>query len=429
MLFLQCLIESAFVSSLFVPLAYAVTFQPLQDKPGLIDTGTFGPAIEVVHLFHNEPPIGITVSKSGRAFVTFNRGDLAQNPITLGELVGPSTEVPFPSAAFNTPPAGLVNTTNGRSVGSSDSTHLINVQAAIVDAQERLWIIDTGRPVVGGDNLLATPGGPKLMGFDISGNNSGTPFKTITFPENVLPPTGYLNDIRFDLTPALTASGKGVAYIADSGAFGIIVVDLGTGESWRHLDRLKPVSPLSRFLPTLFGVPTYASTPLAPGFHYESAGGGGGCDGFAISADGQHIFFTPLASRDLYRVDTAALRVNPANDNLAFLRVANTVQYLGEALRRTGRRAGDRLNGKIYLSSPEHNSINTFDPATGLISPFVRSPMIAWPDTLSVADDGFIYATVNQLWLSPSFQNGTDKRVKPFALIRAKISGERVKLA
>jgi hypothetical protein len=38
--------------------------------------------------------------------------------------------------------------------------------------------------------------------------------------------------------------------------------------------------------------------------------------------------------------------------------------------------------GKIYISSPEHNAINTFDPSTGLVSVFVRSPMLAWPDTL-----------------------------------------------
>lgn len=53
--------------------AHAVNFQPLNDKPGLVDNGTFGPNLEIVHLFHGEPPIGITVSKSGRAFVTFNR--------------------------------------------------------------------------------------------------------------------------------------------------------------------------------------------------------------------------------------------------------------------------------------------------------------------------------------------------------------------
>jgi len=139
------------------------------------------------------------------------------------------------------------------------------------------------------------------------------------------------------------------------------------------------------------------------------------------------IYFTPLDSRDLYRIETSALRGNPSKDNLAFLRAVNSVQYLGEFGGQADGLETD-TTGKIYLSSPEHNSINTFDPGTGLVSPFVRSPIIAWPDTLCVADDGFIYATANQLWLSPGFQNGTDKRVKPFALIRAKIAGGRVKL-
>lgn len=53
---------------------------------------------------------------------------------------------------------------------------------------------------------------------------------------------------------------------------------------------------------------------------------------------------------------------------------------------------------------------------------------LAWVPMLSVANDGFIYATLNQLWLSPGFQNGTDKRVKPFALVRAPIDGKPVLL-
>ena len=56
-------------------------------------------------------------------------------------------------------------------------------------------------------------------------------------------------------------------------------MDLGTGQSWRHLDRLHSVSPRSRFLPVLFGVPTYLATPMNPAFHYQTAGGGGGIDG------------------------------------------------------------------------------------------------------------------------------------------------------
>jgi hypothetical protein len=53
--------------------ALAINFHPLDGKPGLIDNGTFGPEVEVVHLFQGEAPIGITISGSGRAFVTFNR--------------------------------------------------------------------------------------------------------------------------------------------------------------------------------------------------------------------------------------------------------------------------------------------------------------------------------------------------------------------
>lgn len=71
---------------------HAVTFQPLTDKPGLVDNGTHG-EIEIVHLFHNEPPIGITVSKSGRAFVTFNRCAHIFRPSTLERLI-PSAEDP-----------------------------------------------------------------------------------------------------------------------------------------------------------------------------------------------------------------------------------------------------------------------------------------------------------------------------------------------
>jgi len=54
--------------------------------------------------------------------------------------------------------------------------------------------------------------------------------KKILFPQDVALPTTYLNDVRFDLRHGT----DGVAYITDSadkGPNGIIVVDLGTGES------------------------------------------------------------------------------------------------------------------------------------------------------------------------------------------------------
>ena len=52
------------------------------------------------------------------------------------------------------------------------------------------------------------------------------------------------------------------------------MVDLGTRISWRHLDHLRELSPISRFLPTFFGVPTYTSTATTA-LHYENIAGGG----------------------------------------------------------------------------------------------------------------------------------------------------------
>ncbi|TRM66758.1 major royal jelly protein-domain-containing protein [Schizophyllum amplum] len=424
--------------------SHAVTFQEVDGSPGISDNGTFGPPVEIVHLFQH-PPIGIAVSKSGRAFVTFNRGNITTNPNTLVEIVNSTSDAAWPNAAMNTPPNGLFNASSGINYASSDSSTFLNVQGVLIDALDRLWVLDTGRPANdGGDNAPSFPGGPKLMAFDLtetgggaansSGTNSSsssstngtfsdvTPFMTITFPNTVLPATAYMNDFRIDLSKG----DAGIAYIADSGAHGIIVVDLSTGESWRHLDQMASVSPKPGFLPTLFGIPTYQSSAGSPAYHYITAAGGG-IDGFTLSADGAYVYFSPIASRDLYRVPTEPLRANPSHDVTATVKAASAVQFLGEM---GGAADGFETDstGKIYLTSTEHNAVNTYDPNTGLIEPFVRDPRLAWPDTLAVADDGYMYITLPQLWLGAAFQNGTDKRVKPFALARVPVEGSPVRL-
>ncbi|KAL1700786.1 hypothetical protein EV121DRAFT_294886 [Schizophyllum commune] len=134
------------------------------------------------------------------------------------------------------------------------------------------------------------------------------------------------------------------------------------------------------------------------------------------------------ASRDLYRVPTELLRVNPQHDRSAIIKAASAVHYLGEV---GGEADGLETDdtGKLYLTSPEHNAINIYNPETGLIEPFVRDPRIAWPDTLAVGYDGYLYVTLPQYWLGPTLQNGTDKRVPPFALARVPIEGKPAKLA
>lgn len=126
----------------------------------------------------------------------------------------------------------------------------------MLDAKDRLWILDTGRAQLeDGTLVLASYGGPKLVGVDISTNSV---IKTIVFPTTVAFGDSHLNDLRFDLRPSVSESGEGVAYITDSSSEGrnrIIIVDLGTGKSWRHLDNIAEVSAERGFVPYVWGRP------------------------------------------------------------------------------------------------------------------------------------------------------------------------------
>jgi len=76
----------------------------------LRDPGVYGPALEVVHLYWDQFPTGIAVSKEGRRFSNYP-GALDPNNTfrgtepryTIAELLSNDTERAFPSAEMNSP--------------------------------------------------------------------------------------------------------------------------------------------------------------------------------------------------------------------------------------------------------------------------------------------------------------------------------------
>jgi sugar lactone lactonase YvrE len=145
-----------------------------------------------------------------------------------------------------------------------------------------------------------------------------------------------------------------------------------------------------------------------------------GSDGIAISADGKTLYYCPLTSRHLYSVSVDALADQAKSDS----EVATTVKDLGE---RGG--ASDGLEadaqGGVYLSDYEHNAIRVRS-AAGEISTIVHDPRVLWPDTLSLAADGYLYFTANQIERQGLFHSGQDLRQKPYVLFRVKVSGTRI---
>lgn len=344
-------------------------------------------SIEPVFEFYEAMPTGVTVSHDGRIFVNFPRwGDNV--PYTVGEIRNGKV-VPYPDAGIN------------RFDPSRPGETLASVQSVVVDPGNRLWILDTAAP--GFSSPIAGAG--KLVGIDLATNKV---VKTIIFPTDVLLPTTYLNDVRFDLR-----QGKaGVAYISDSsgnGPGGIIVVDLDSGESWRKLSGHPSTAPEPGFVPLIEGEHWAIREKGKPALAFNIS-----TDGIAISSDGATLYYCPLSSRHLFSVPTALLRDRSVSEAA----VGKAVVDLGEKGASDGLESDDK--GRVYGGDYENNGIRQRE-TDGEWKTIAHDPRILWPDTLSVAADGYLYFTANQLHRQPQFHEGQDLRQKPYTLFRIKI--------
>jgi sugar lactone lactonase YvrE len=354
--------------------------------------------LETVHTFEDGPmPTGVTVSQSGRIFVNYPKwGD--EVAATVAEIRD-GVAVPFPDQQWNTPS------------GNDDASALVSVQSVVVDPADRLWILDTGSPMF----QPTRPGGPKLICVDLTDD---TVVQTILFNPDVALATTYLNDVRFDLR----WGEAGIAFITDSsnqGPNALIVVDLASGEAWRRLHE-HPSTRAERpdtFLPVVEGrifMEQPAEGPPKPVLF--------GADGIAMSADGARIWYCPLASRRWYSVSADALADRSLDDGQAAATVVGEGEKGGLS---DGLESDD--TGRFYITSPEHNAILRRLP-DATIDTLVHDPRLLWPDTMSVAADGYLYVTANQLHRQATFNGGVDRRRRPYSLFRVAIDASPVQL-
>jgi sugar lactone lactonase YvrE len=356
----------------------------------------YGGPLETVATLDGALPTGITVSNDGRIFVNYPQWG-ENPPFTVGELVDGKAAA-YPDAEIN------------RRDMKDQENHLISVQSVVVDPTgKRLWILDTGSVMFGEISY----GGPKLIGVDLGTNKI---FKKIVFPRDVASPTTYLNDVRFDLT----RGKEGMAYITDSDAFGIIVVDLATGKSWRRLQEHASTHPDPSFVPVVEGRVTAQYIPGQKPQYLRV-----GSDGIAITGTpggpDKWLYYCPLSGRHLFRVSVDAL----SDPSMSEADTEKTIEDLGE---KGG--AGDGMEsdaeGRVYISDYEHNAIHRRN-VDGSIDTLISDPRILWPDTLTLASNGYLYFTSNQLERQGPFQkDGKDRRQLPYAIFRIKIDGTRI---
>lgn len=177
-----------------VAIAFA---QTVQQDPGVIsDPGKAGPQVEIVHLYYDEWPTGIAVSRTGRMFSNYPPAlDPNDQQYTVAELFANNTERPYPSAEINSPPGGRIDNSKYPPTGAGDAQHFVGVQSVVIDPADRLWVLDTGRVATSnGTQLTASYGGPKLVGIDLTTNSV---FKTIVFDPTAAPADSVSSSIAF----------------------------------------------------------------------------------------------------------------------------------------------------------------------------------------------------------------------------------------
>jgi sugar lactone lactonase YvrE len=330
--------------------------------------------LERVATFDGAMPTGVTVSEGGRIFVNFPRwGDDVK--FTVAELRN-GKAVPYPQA---------------------DADPFISVQSVVADGHGRVWVLDTAAPKFSAPK----PGGARLVAIDLATNKV---VKTYVFTPDVVLPSTYVNDVRFDFR----GGGEGVAYITDSSLSGpgaIIVLDLTTGKAVRRLNGHASVMPEPGFAPAVNGKAMPASFKVAS-------------DGIALSPDGETLYYCALSSRHLFAVPTRLLR-DPAVSEADLARAVRDIGVKG---------ASDGLEadakGTVYAGDYEHNAIRKLDAGATTWQTIAQAPRLSWPDTFSIGPDGYLYVIANQLHRQAGFNEGRDLRRKPYELLRLKIGAQ-----
>lgn len=350
------------------------------------------PRLEVVHKFRTQMPIGIAITSTGRMFCSYPRWE-DTNAYTLAELKN-GREVPYPRGG---------DYQIGHKVNKQNN--LVSLQGLLVDAQDRLWVLDTGTI----NQKPLTPFVPKIICYNTKTGQEEIKFR---FPADVVPPGSYLNDLRVDLK----RGEAGTVYITDSGKTpGLIVFDIKSQTARRRLTNHPTMKAENKFVAFVEHQPLYMrpKTGVVKPLGFNA-------DSIAISPDGSRLYYAATASHQLYSVSCAAL----ADTNQTDEQVAKTINDLGEKGVSDGML--EDTKGNVYTTNYEHNAIYRRN-TSGTMELVVYSPNLLWPDTLSM-QGGYLYVISDQLHRQGGYNNGKDKRERPFILFRVKTNAQPVLL-
>ncbi|MHA3978846.1 L-dopachrome tautomerase-related protein [Halovulum sp. GXIMD14794] len=304
------------------------------------------PSAALEPVLDSDRPVGdIAAAGDGRIFYTLHPAASPEPPLLMLAEGGETAAFP-PEGA----PADLFDTPQGLDL----------------DAQGRLWVVDSGDQGLGAPTLIAldATSGEVLLRRDLS---------------DVAPVGSYLQDVRVDPEGAWV-------YIADTGYWAqrpaLVVYDVAQDRARRLLDRHETVMPQDWLI----------RNPVRP---MQFLGGlvslKAGIDGLALSDDGAWLYYAAMNHSTLYRVPTALLQ----QPNLPHVRLAVDIETVALKPLSAGLEMGAGLH--TFIGDVEHNAVHRFravppeEGGVGTLETLVRDDRLRWPGSLDLGPDGWLY--------------------------------------
>lgn len=323
------------------------------------------------------PINGVSTTPDGRLFLVYARVDGSKGPEVVEYNSVTNTTTPYPDERWNS-----------YTPGDDPANYLVGINAQRIGPDGSLWLVDVGSPSFRQPVIL--PDGPKLVQVDLDTNQVSRVYPM----GNVTRSNSMLNDIRFNRDNTM-------AYLTDSGAPALIVMDLASGVAHRVLENdlsVKEYMPIS-----------------AAGTLQKFAGAGFAyiyVDHLEVSPDGTWFYFEP-PSGGMSRIPTRYLDEAFYNSSLAEGPLASYVEPFAHTPS-TGGTAID-ANGNIYGSDTDSQRIIKIAP-NGTMTMLVQDPRLIWVDAMWVDSQKRLWMPAAQLTRGVPFNDGVNRIVKPLSV-------------
>jgi sugar lactone lactonase YvrE len=321
---------------------------------------------------------GIALSPSGRLFLVYPNW-LEEHTNSLVEVMPDGKTKPYPDEKWNS-----------WKKGEPGKDKFVCAQAAYIDNQENLWIVDPASPQMEG----VLEGAAKLVRINLKDNRVE---RVYMLDSQLAGSESYINDVAVD-------TKHQVAYLTDSGTGALVLLDLKSGKGRRFFEKHQTTVSDSSYVFKVNGKELVnAKGPVK--IH---------SDGIALTPDGRYLYYKPLTDIKLSRIETKWF----FDRKLKADKIGDKIERLGTVCTTDGM-AVDR-KGNVYLGDITHKEIVRYG-ADGKTEIVFKDDRLLWPDSYAISKDGWLYMTCSQIHLMPWFNEGKNLRTAPYTVYKLKL--------